>query len=224
VSVKHNSLDISHVGVALKCSSIETNLLTHFGNLFSIVLSEQIQLEDTLSNVWSAHEVNLKDFGLEVTLIWSIAFESIQQEGSAFLDLIELQESIHDLVDVSFWWALISVGYHLGKTDSGLWVHWHDLSKDLDEIWDMSCLLAVWHNLIKLIGFDQTLDNLVWGSRFLIDVESHLWISLSNKVTELISHGKFLFLDPILNQVKLVLSNDGSSKLNRLNSIKLCGL
>ena len=78
------------------------------------------------------------------------------------MDLVELEESVHDLIDVGFWWALVSRGNHFSETNSGLRVHWHDLSQDLDEIWDMSCLGAVWHNFIKLIGLNQTLDNLIW--------------------------------------------------------------
>jgi len=66
------------------------------------------------------------------------------------------------LVDVSLWWALVSVGNHLGEVDSGLGVDWHDLAQDLYEVWDVACLLAVWHDLIELIRLDQALDDLVW--------------------------------------------------------------
>lgn len=53
MSVQHNSLDISHVGVVLKSAAIKSNLLTKLCDGLSIVLGEDVQLEDSLSNVGS---------------------------------------------------------------------------------------------------------------------------------------------------------------------------
>jgi hypothetical protein len=89
MSVEHNSLDISHISVVLERSAIKTNLLTHLSNLFSIVLSEKIEFKDTFSNIWCTHKIDLENFGLQVSLIWSIAFKSFKKESSAFLDFVE---------------------------------------------------------------------------------------------------------------------------------------
>lgn len=221
VGVEHNSLDVSHVGVALKGSSVEADLLAHLGNLFPVVLSEQVKLEDSFSNVWCAHEVDLENFGLQVSLIWPVSLKGFKEEGSALLNFVEFQEDVDDLIDLSLWWPLVPVGDHSSKTDSGLGIDWHDLSQDFNKVWLMACLLAVWHDLVELVCLNKSLNDLVWGTRLLIDIESHLWVGLSNKITELIGHGQLLFLDPVLDEVELVLLDDWSSKLNRLDSIQL---
>jgi hypothetical protein len=39
-------------------------LLAHFSNLLSIVLGEQVQFEDTLSNIWRTHNIDFENFSL----------------------------------------------------------------------------------------------------------------------------------------------------------------
>ena len=224
MSVQHDSLDILHVGVVLESTSIKTHLLAHLGDLLAVVLGEYVEFENSLSDVWSGHEVDLENFGLEVTLVLSVSFKSFQEESSALLEFVELKEHVNNLINLSLWWSVVSVGNHFSKSNSGLGVDWHDLSQNADKIWDMASLLAVRHDLIKLICFNQTLNDLIRTSRLLIDVQSQLWIRSSNQISKLIGHRKLSFLDPVLNQVQLVLSDDWSSKLDRFNGIQLCCL
>ena len=97
-----------------------------------------------------------------MALVWAVPFQGLEEECGALLDFVELEEGVDALVDVCLWWALVSVGNHLGEVDSGLWVDWHDLAQDFHEVWDMACLLAVWHDFIELIGLNEALDDLVW--------------------------------------------------------------
>jgi len=162
MGVQHHSLDVTHVAVVLECSSEQTNLLAHLGNLFTVILSEDIQLEDTFSNIWSAHNIYFKNSGLKMTLIWSVVFQSFEKESCAFLDFVEFEENTSNLVNVSFWRTLISVCNHFSKTNSSLSINWHNLSQNLDKVWNMTSLLTVWHDLIKLICLDQSLNDLIW--------------------------------------------------------------
>lgn len=221
VGIQHNSLDILHVGVVLKGSTIESNLFTHLGNLLAVILSENVEFENTFGDIWSTHEVDFEHFSLKVTFILSVSFQGFKEEGSALLELVELEEYIHDLINLSFWWAIVSVGDHLGEPNSSLGINWHDLSKDTDKIWDMASLLAVWHDLIKLVGFNQTLNNFVWTSRLLINVESQLRIGSSDQISKLVGHGQLTLFDPVFNQIQLVLGNDWSGELNRLDGVQL---
>jgi hypothetical protein len=224
VGVEHDSLDVSHICVVLESSTVESDVLAHLGNLLSIVLGEDIELENSLRNVWSTREIDLEDLGLQVPLIWSVLLQSLEKEGCALLDLVELQENVDNLINWSLWWSLIPVGDHPGETNSGLRVHSHDLSQNLYEIWDMTSLLAVRHDLVKLVGFDESLDDLIGGTRLLIDAESHLRIGLSDKISKLVCRGQLLLLDPVFDEVELILLNDRSCKLNGLNGVQLCGL
>lgn len=88
------------------------------------------------------------------------------------MEFVEFKEDINDLINLSFWWSIVSVSNHFGKSNCGLGVDRHNLSKDPDELWLMTSLLAVRHDLIELVCLNQTLDNFVRTSRLLIDVES----------------------------------------------------
>lgn len=224
MGVEHDSLDVHHVSIVLESSAVETNLLAHLGYLLSVILREEVELEDTFGHIRRVDQVYLKNLGLEVAFVWAVSFQGLEEECGALLDLVELEEGVDTLVDVSLWWALVSVGNHLGEVDSGLWVDWHDLAQDLDEVWDMAGLLAVWHNLVELIGLDEALDDLVWGSGLLIDAQGHLRVGLPDEIAEFVGHREFALFDPVFNQVHFVLLDDWSSELNGLDSIQFSGL
>lgn len=162
MGVKHDSLDVDHVGIVLESSTIKTNLLAHLGYLLFVILSEEFKLEDTFGHIRSVDQVDLEHLSLEVALVGAVAFQGLEEECGALLDFVELEEGVDTLINVSLWWALVSVGNHLGEVDSGLWVDWHDLTQDFYEVWYMAGLLAVWHDFIELIGLNKALDDLVW--------------------------------------------------------------
>lgn len=224
MGVEHDSLDVGHVRVALEGPTIEPDLFAHLGDLLSVVLGEEVELEDSLSDVRSAHEVDLKDFRLQMPLVGSVVLEGLEEEGGALLHLVELQKDGDNLIDLSLWWALISVRHHSREADSRLRIDGHDLSQDLDEIWSVAGLLAVWHDLVQLVGLDESLNHLLWRAGLLVDAEGHLWVGGSDEVSQLVSHGQFLLLDPILDQVELVLLDDRSCELDGLDGVQLGGL
>lgn len=159
-----------------------------------------------------------------MSLIGSVVLEGLQEEGGALLDLVELQKDGDNLIDLSLWWALVSVCHHSGEADSRLRVDRHDLPQNLDKIRGVAGLLAVWHDLVQLVGLDKPLDDLVGRAGLLIDAEGHLWVGRSNEVSELVGHGELLLLDPVLYQIELVLLNDRSGELDGLDGVQLGGL
>lgn len=84
-------------------------MLAKTGNSLPIVLGEEVKLENSLSNIWGTHEIDLKEFGLEMTLISSVCLECFQKEGGALLNLVELEEHVDNLISLSLWWTLISI-------------------------------------------------------------------------------------------------------------------
>jgi len=224
MGVQHHTLDVLHVGVILKCTTIQTDLLTHFGNLLSVILVEDIQLENSFCDVWSTQEIDFKDFGLKVSLVLSIALESLKKESSALLKFVELEEDVHNQINLCFWRARVSVGNHLGQTNSCLRICWHDLSQDCNKVWNMSCLFAIWHDFIELICLNQSFDDFVWRARLLVDVECQLWVGLSDEISKLVGHRQLTFFDPVLDQVQFVLGNHWSCKLHRFDGIEFGGL
>jgi len=67
--VKHDTLGISNTCVVLESSCIEGNLLTHLGDLILIVMREDIELEDSFSNIWGTCKIDLEELCLEVSLL-----------------------------------------------------------------------------------------------------------------------------------------------------------
>ena len=84
----------------------------------------------------------------------------------------------------------------------------------------MACLLAVWHDLIELVSLNKTLDYLVWSTSLLEDCKGHLWVVLSDQISELITHCQLTFLHPTFNQVRLLGLKDWPHKFYRLNLVK----
>lgn len=154
MGVQHHSFDILHVSVVLKSTAIKSNLFAHFGNLLTVVLGENVKFENSFSNIWSTHEVDFENFSLKVSLVLSVSFKSFKEESSAFLEFVEFKEYINDLINLSFWWSIVSVGNHFCKSNSGLGIDRHNLSKNTNKIWDMTSLFTVRHDLIKLVCFN----------------------------------------------------------------------
>jgi len=162
MSVHHNSLSISNLSIILESSSEEVNLLTKFGNALSIIVSEYIELEDTLSYIGSTHQVNLKELGLKMSLVSSVAFKSLKQESSGLLDAVVLKEHLHNAIKRSLWHTRSITGSnHLSKANSSLWVSWHNSTQDLHEVWLVTSLLAIRNDLIELVSFNQSLNDLI---------------------------------------------------------------
>jgi hypothetical protein len=86
MSVKHDSLGILNACVVLKSATIEASLLTESGDSLTIVVGEAVHLEDTFSNIWGTHQVDLEELCLKVALIGTVLDQGLKKEGCSFLD------------------------------------------------------------------------------------------------------------------------------------------
>lgn len=136
------------------------------------------------------------------------------------MDPVELEEDLRHLVDVGLGRALVSVSHHLGEVYRCLRVHRHDLPQDSHKVGCVVLLLAVGHDLVKLAGLYQALDDLVGATALLIDVKGHLRVGSSDEVAKLVTHGQLLLLDPALKQLELVLGDDWLGKLDGLDLVE----
>jgi hypothetical protein len=60
VGVEHHALGILHTRVVLEGASIQGNLFAHLGDLILVVVCENVQLEDSLSDVGGTCQIDLK--------------------------------------------------------------------------------------------------------------------------------------------------------------------
>jgi len=81
-------------------------------------------------------------------------------------------------------------------------------------------LLTVRYNFVKLVCFNKTLDDFVRRAGLLEYFKSKLRVVLSDCVTKSITHGKFAFVYPFLNQCNFTLLKNWSYQLKRLNLIQ----
>lgn len=124
-------------------------------------------------------------------------------------------------IDGSLWDTIgISGCDHHSEVTGSFWILLNHGSKDLQEIWFVPCLLAVWHNFIELVSLNKTLDYLVWSTSLLKDSKSHLWIILSDQISKLITHGQLTFLHPTFDEMRLLGLQNWPHKLDRLNLVK----
>lgn len=135
-----------------------------------------------------------------MTLLWLVEFQCFKQECSGLLHFVKFEEDLDNCIDWSLWVACcVSDSNHFSKVDCCLGVVWHNRPQYFDEVRSMVHLLAVRNNLIELAGLNKSLDYLIWGSTRLEHFKSQLRVKLSNCIAKLITHCKFVFVDPIFN-------------------------
>ena len=188
MGVEHDSLTVLNISVVLESSGVKSNLFTHFSNTFFVVVGEKIQLEDALCNIGCAHEINFKQLCLEMTFIRSVAFQGFEKESRSFLNSRKLEEDLENTINRSFWNTIsISCCDHHCEITSGFWILLNHSPQYFKEIWLVSCLLTVWHNLVELVCLDEALDDFIWGSSLLENAKSHLRVILSDQVSKLVT-------------------------------------
>jgi hypothetical protein len=162
-------------------------LIAHFGDFLLVEVSEKVQLEDTFSYVRSTHKIDLEKLGLEMAFIGSVALESLKENCSSLLNSLVLEEDLYNTIERSLRLTRsITHGNHLGKVDCSLRVLGHNSSENLHEVGLVSSLLAVRKDFIELVSFDKTLEDSVWASTFLENLQSESRVVLSHKISKLV--------------------------------------
>ena len=64
MGVKHHSPAVINVGIILKGTAIQTNLLASLCDTLSIKESEHVELEEALSHIGLRHEIDLEELSL----------------------------------------------------------------------------------------------------------------------------------------------------------------
>lgn len=150
-----------------------------------------------------------------MSLVGEVTLKGLQEEGSSLLNVGVLKEDLDYLINRCLWVALgISHGDHLSKLDGSSRVGGNNSSQDLHEVGLVVRLLAVGDDLVELVGFNKSLDDLVGGAGSLVYLQGELGVELSDDIAELVRHREFTLGDPVLNKVRLTLLKDGSGKLN----------
>lgn len=94
MSIKQHPLSILCAGIVLESTSIETSLFTQASNSLPIIVSKSVHLEDPLSYIRCTHQINLKEFSLQMSFIGSVAGQSLQEECSGLLNAAILKEHL----------------------------------------------------------------------------------------------------------------------------------
>ena len=99
MSVQHDTLGILDASVVLQSTTIEASLLAETSDSLTVVVGELVHLEDTFSNIGSAHKVNFEELGLKVTLVRAVVNQSFQKESSGLLYSSVLKEDLNNLIN-----------------------------------------------------------------------------------------------------------------------------
>jgi hypothetical protein len=162
MSIKQNSLGILCASIVLECTTIETGLFTKAGNSLSIILGKSVHKEDSFSYIRGAHKIDLEELCLQMTLIWSVASQCLQEEGGSLLNSSIFKENLDYTVNSSLGdISSVTIGNHLSKLNSSLRINWDYVTENLDKIRAIVNLLAVRHNLIVLASLNETLNDTV---------------------------------------------------------------
>mmetsp|Transcript_41614 Transcript_41614/g.63517 ORF Transcript_41614/g.63517 Transcript_41614/m.63517 type:complete len:287 (-) Transcript_41614:1156-2016(-) len=159
--VEDHSLDVSGADVVLEGTSEQTGVLAHLSHGDTIVVSKGVQVEQTVGHGGVGLKVHHKQTGLEMAFILAVLTEHLDEELGALGDLAKLSENIGHSTSISLGGTVIAAADHLSKVGASLGVDGHDLAEDLDEIGEVTTLLAEGHNLVQLVSLNETLDNLL---------------------------------------------------------------
>lgn len=219
--VKHYALGILHICVVLESSSIHANSFAHLCNCSLVKVREEVQLEDSFGNLGRLHQVDFEQFSLQMTLIWAISLEHFQQEFGGFLDLAIFKVYLQDALNGVLWGALsISFSHHKGKRFGSSGIAGHNSPQNLQKVRFVASLLTVRQNFVKLVCLNQALHNLILRSRSLKDLQRHLRVVLSEKVSKFVALGELALVHPVLNEVHLARLEHRSCQLQRLRLVE----
>ena len=177
-------------------------------------MTEQVQLEDSFGDLRSRHEVDLEEFGLKLAFVRAISFKSLEQEGSSFLYLIALKENLSNLVDRGLGVTLgVANSDHFCETNSCLGIGWHDVTEDSNEVRAVILLLAVGHNFVELVCFDESLNHAIGAATSGKYFHGELRVVLANSITKRITESEFVFGNPVFNQINFTLGENRAAEL-----------
>lgn len=223
IGMDNSALDIVEVGVVLESSLKKSSLLTKLGNVWSIVVRENLVAKNSISDLLRAtHQVHFEKLSLEMSFGWSIVLESIKQEGSALLDESELGENIDDLRNISQ--GLIIGDEGLGELGTLIWVHAHDMSEKENVVWGKSNFLGVLDDLIELTSFSEAADNFVGCVGSKVNRKTKSCVGWFDEVSELFRALKLVFLEPFLDELLSTLSKNRSTEFESFNFVQLSGI
>jgi hypothetical protein len=144
VSVEEDTASVSSVLVVLESTSVESYLFAHASDLLSVEMSEKVELEDTLSYVRSAHQVDFEKLSLEVAFVGSVALKSFEEDSSSLLNSVVLKEDSNDSIKRSLRHTVgISDGDHLSEVDGSSGVRGDNVPEDGNEVGLVVSLLTV---------------------------------------------------------------------------------
>ena len=124
--VQHNALAVVSLLIVLKSTSVEADLFTALSDALLVEMSEHVELEETLSDVWLGHEVDLEQLRLERTFVGQVALESFEEECCGLSNTRVLEEDLEYAFNRCLRVALSIPGSnHLCKIACGLRVQRH---------------------------------------------------------------------------------------------------
>ena len=167
----------------------------------------------------SGHQIHFQQLGLERTFGGSVILQGIQQEGSAGLDHVLLEEDVDNLRNVGQ--RLVVLDEHLGKHGALLGADAHHAAKQEDVVGRVADLLGVEDDLLELARFGEALDDFVGHVGSQVDGKGQSRIGLLDQIAQLFRALQFVFLQPLFQQLLATLLQDGAAQFQRLKLVQL---
>mmetsp|Transcript_10654 Transcript_10654/g.12937 ORF Transcript_10654/g.12937 Transcript_10654/m.12937 type:complete len:272 (-) Transcript_10654:1137-1952(-) len=196
----------------------QTSSFTKFSNVWAIVMSEHLVLQDSISNLRAATtQVHFEQLSLKITFFRFVRLECFKQESSSLLDAVLRHEELYHLIRVNEG----SIRQLLSKLKSTSWVGMSKRLKHVGVVSTESDLSCISYDLVELSTLHHAVDCLLRNFSTEVDGKSHVHINGSNEITKLFTAVKLILLEPFLEELSLSLLQDWTSKLNRFELVQL---
>ena len=198
----------------------ESRFLAKISNARAVEVGQDLVHEDCICYLRSVKQIHLKQASLKVRLLRLVVLERFEEEGRRRLDHVLRHEDIDDPLHVDQRTGLV-LDQLCCKLGTLLGVHAHDVLKETNIIWGVTGLLRVQHDLLGLASLRKARDDLVRDVRAKVDRERKRHVERPNDVSQFLTAGELVLLQPLLKQLLATLLQDRTRKLQRLELVKL---
>lgn len=100
MSIEDDTFDVFGVLIVFQGSLVQSLLFTKLSDSVSVELIPLVHLENGISYLRSSHQVHFQHSSLPKSVLRSIVFHAVNEEGSHLLDSVELEEDFCNSMNI----------------------------------------------------------------------------------------------------------------------------
>lgn len=217
MDIQTNTLNVFKLLVVLQGLLVEAFLLAEHRYFLSVELVPDLHVQDGFRHLRGSHQIQFQDLGLPLGIFRLVLLHAFQQELGQFSQAVVSQEDISQLMDIL---ALLLASLN-GHLHGPLWVLGDHGGEHLNIVQGAPHGLLLLHSQVHLAGLHVALHQFFLGVAGFVNSECQLHVLLFHKVAQGFRASQLIFIEPILNELFLLLLQHGLHQLDAFLLIQL---